>query len=163
MLRGCPVSEFVSYKPPKAGLRPRPRLPAAATPPTWVLFVVFRGEILGLFLLLRRTSIFCCVTWRREGICGSRRLLLPLGFQALVPTLEASPRTQLSAGLRVQGWAQRSEPRECGLHSFGGFRRVLSGSELGAGSAPPIIEQRLSEERGKNPRSLVRLLSCGSD
>lgn len=84
--------------------------PAAAVPPAWVLFVIFRGEILGLSLLLRRTSIFCCVNRRREGICGSRRLLLALGFQALVSTLEASAGTQRSAELRVQGWAQRREP-----------------------------------------------------
>lgn len=156
MLRGCPVSEFVSYSPGR-------RDSAAAVPPAWVLFVIFRGEILGLSLLLRRTSIFCCVNRRREGICGSRRLLLALGFQALISTLEASAGTQCSAELRVQGWAQRREPRECGLHSFRGLSRVLSGSEPGAGSAPPITEQQLSEERGKKPRSRIRRLSCGSD
>lgn len=87
-------------------------------------------------------------------MCGSQGWgVLPLGFQA-------PAETQLSAGLRVEGWAERAARVRAA--AFRGFSRVLRGDELRAGSAPPSIGQLPSEERGKEFRSSLRRPGCGS-
>lgn len=66
-----------------------------------------------------------------------------------MPNPEAFARRQLFCGAVGAGW---------GI-AFGSFSLVLRGGELGAGSAPPSIGQQSLEERGREPRSLLRQLA----
>lgn len=94
-----------------------------------------------------------CSAWGREGTCGSPRPLLPLGFQGLALAPEAPARTQLSAGLRVQGTVERNLPGGRGPHGLAGFSRVLRGGEMRTGSAPPSLAFDRKRAKCRGPRS----------
>lgn len=96
MLRGCPVSEFVSYQAPEGG---KPETACGDSP-------AGLGSLCGLSrgdLPRHRTSVFCSVNWGREGMCGSRRPLPTFRIPGLRTDCRSSSRDTAFRGAAGAG------------------------------------------------------------